>query len=194
MTSAQNPDPAVPADDLPEQMRVRREKRDRLLEQGVEPYPVGLPISHSIAQVREGYGHLEAGQETDDVVGVAGRVVFLRNTGKLCFVTLQDGEGRRLQAMLSLKEVGEESLASFKADVDLGDQLFVHGRVGSSRRGELSVFADSWQMAAKALRPLPVLHKDLSEEARVRQRYVDLIARPAAREMVRTRAGVVRSM
>ncbi|MFC8598208.1 lysine--tRNA ligase [Isoptericola sp. NPDC057191] len=201
MTSPQNPasavpdvDPAAATDDLPEQMRVRREKRDRLLDQGVEPYPVSLPVTHSIAAVREGYEHLEAGQETDDVVGVAGRVVFLRNTGKLCFVTLQDGEGRRLQAMLSLKEVGEESLASFKSDVDLGDHLFVHGRVGSSRRGELSVFADSWQMAAKALRPLPVLHKDLSEEARVRQRYVDLIARPAAREMVRTRAGVVRSL
>ncbi|WP_446719731.1 lysine--tRNA ligase [Isoptericola sp. F-RaC21] len=201
MTTPQNPasavpavDPAQAADDLPEQMRVRREKRDRLLEQGVEPYPVSLPVTHSIAEVRAGYEHLEAGQETDDVVGVAGRVVFLRNTGKLCFVTLQDGEGRRLQAMLSLKEVGEERLAAFKTDVDLGDHLFVHGRVGASRRGELSVFADSWQLAAKALRPLPVLHKDLSEEARVRQRYVDLIARPAAREMVRTRAGVTRSL
>jgi len=201
VTSPQNPasavppvDPSTDTDDLPEQMRVRREKRDRLLEQGVEPYPVSVPVTHSIAAVREGYEHLEAGQETDDVVGVAGRVVFLRNTGKLCFVTLQDGEGHRLQAMLSLKEVGEESLAAFKTDVDLGDHLFVHGRVGASRRGELSVFADSWQLAAKALRPLPVLHKDLSEEARVRQRYVDLIARPAAREMVRTRAGVTRSL
>ncbi|ROS78813.1 lysine--tRNA ligase [Cellulomonas sp. PhB143] len=197
MTSPQNPASAAPSgepDDLPEQMRVRREKRDRLLEQGGEAYPVTLPVTHAIAAVREGYGHLEAGQETDDVVGVAGRVVFLRNTGKLCFVTLQDGEGNRLQAMLSLKEVGEEPLAAFKSTVDLGDHLFVHGRVGASRRGELSVFAGSWQMAAKALRPLPVLHKDLSEEARVRQRYVDLIARPAARDMVRTRAGVMRSL
>jgi lysyl-tRNA synthetase, class II len=181
-------------DDLPEQLRVRREKRERLLAAGVEPYPVGVPVTHAIAAVRAAYDHLEAGQETDDVVGVAGRVVFLRNTGKLCFVTLQDGEGHRLQAMLSQKEVGEESLAAFKSDVDLGDHLFVHGRVGASRRGELSVFADAWQLASKALRPLPVLHKDLSEEARVRQRYVDLIARPAAREMVRTRAGVMRSL
>ncbi|MCA5893065.1 lysine--tRNA ligase [Isoptericola sp. NEAU-Y5] len=192
--------PAEPAeqelvvDDLPEQLRVRREKRDRLLERGVEPYPVNLPVTHSIVAVRDAYGHLEAGEETDDLAGVAGRVVFLRNTGKLCFVTLQDGEGNRLQAMLSLKEVGEESLADFKSDVDLGDHLFVHGRVGASRRGELSVFADSWQLAAKALRPLPVLHKELSEEARVRQRYVDLIARPAARDMVRLRSAVTRSL
>jgi lysyl-tRNA synthetase class 2 len=155
---------------------------------------VSVPRTHTIGQVVAGYGHLEAGQETDDVVGVAGRVVFLRNTGKLCFVTLQDGEGNRLQGMLSQAVVSEDSLARFKGDVDLGDHLFLHGRVISSRRGELSVFADDWTIAAKALRPLPVLHKDLSEESRVRQRYVDLIARPAARDMVRFRAGVVRSL
>jgi lysyl-tRNA synthetase class 2 len=198
VTSAENtpaPDAAgAAADDLPEQLRVRREKRERIIAAGGEAYPVAVPVTHTIEQVREAYGHLEAGQETDDVAGVAGRVVFLRNTGRLCFVTLQDGAGNRLQAMLSQKDVGEERLAAFKTDVDLGDHLFVHGRVGSSRRGELSVFADEWQIAAKALRPLPVLHKDLSEESRVRQRYVDLIARPAARDMVRLRAGVVRSM
>lgn len=181
-------------EDLPEQMRVRREKRERLLAEGGEAYPVSVPRTHTLAQVRAAHPDLEAGTETDDVVGVAARVVFLRNTGKLCFATLQDGEGTRLQVMLSLAEVGEESLARFKALVDLGDHLFVHGRVISSRRGELSVFADDWQLAAKALRPLPVLHKDLSEEARVRQRYVDLIARPAARDAARLRAGVVRSL
>lgn len=181
-------------DDLPEQLRIRREKRARLLDQGAEPYPVGVPVTHSIATIRATYAHLEAGQETDDVVGIAGRLVYLRNTGKLCFATLQDGEGNRLQAMLSQGTVGEESLTAFKSDVDLGDHLFVSGRIGSSRRGELSVFADRWQLAAKSLRPLPVLHKELSEESRVRQRYVDLIARPAARDMVRLRANVVRSL
>ncbi|WNB87588.1 lysine--tRNA ligase [Cellulomonas sp. ATA003] len=175
-------------------MRVRREKRERLLASGREAYPVSVPRTHTVAAVRAAHPDLPAGEETDDVVGVAGRVVFLRNTGKLCFVTLQDGEGNRLQVMLSQAVVGEESLTAFKADVDLGDHLFAHGRVISSRRGELSVFADDWQIAAKALRPLPVLHKDLSEEARVRQRYVDLIARPAARDTVRLRAGVVRSL
>jgi lysyl-tRNA synthetase class 2 len=182
------------ADALPEQMRVRREKRERLLAAGQQAYPVSVPRTHTIAQVRAAHPDLEAGQETDDVVGVAGRVVFLRNTGKLCFVTLQDGAGARLQVMLSQAVIGAESLAAFKADVDLGDHLFAHGPVISSRRGELSVFADAWQLASKALRPLPVLHKDLSEEGRVRQRYVDLIARPAARDMVRMRAGVVRSL
>ena len=188
------PDAEADANALPEQMRVRLEKRERLIAAGQQAYPVSVPRTHTIAQVRAAYPDLEQGQETDDVVGVAGRVVFLRNTGKLCFVSLQDGEGERLQVMLSLAAVGEESLAAFKADVDLGDHLFAHGKVISSRRGELSVFADEWQLASKALRPLPVLYKDLSEESRVRQRYVDLIARPAARDMVRLRAGVVRSV
>jgi len=185
---------ATPADDLPEQLRVRREKRDRILAEGGEAYPVGVPVTHTVAAVREAHAGLETGQETDDLVGVAGRVIFLRNTGKLCFATVQDGEGNRLQVMISQAVVGEESLAAFKSDVDLGDHLFAHGRVISSRRGELSVFADDWRIASKALRPLPVLHKELTEEGRVRQRYVDLIVRPAARDMVRMRAAVMHSL
>ncbi|HEY0187101.1 MAG TPA: lysine--tRNA ligase [Cellulomonas sp.] len=193
--------PETPADDLPEQLRVRREKRDRMLAAGVQPYPVSVPRTRTIAEVRAAHPDLEPGEETTDEVGVAGRVVFLRNTGKLCFATLQDGEGNRLQVMLSLAAVGEDRLAAFKADIDLGDHLFAHGRVVSSRRGELSVMADAWQLAAKSLRPLPNLYgkgdeesAELSEEVRVRQRYVDLIVRPAARDAVRLRAGVVRSL
>ena len=195
------PVPPPLADDLPEQLRVRREKRDRMLAEGVEPYPVSVPRTHAIADVRATHPALEPGAETQDEVGVAGRVVFLRNTGKLCFATLQDGEGNRLQAMLSLANIGEDRLAAFKADIDLGDHLFVHGLVVCSRRGELSVMADAWQLAAKSLRPLPNLYArgdeeapELSEEVRVRQRYVDLIVRPAARDAVRMRAGVVRSL
>lgn len=186
----------APTDDAPEQIRVRREKRERLLATGQEAYPVGVPRTHTIAQVRAAYPDLEAGTETDDEVGVAGRVVFVRIGGKLCFATLQDGEGNRLQAMFSLDAVGEERLAAFKTDVDLGDHLFVHGRVISSRRGELSVLADAWQIAAKSLRPLPNLYEgvELSEEARVRQRYVDLIVRPTARQTARLRPAMIRSL
>ncbi len=188
-----SPDDATDADHL-SQEDVRREKRARLLDQGRAPYPVEVPRTHSLAEVREQWGHLETGEETQDVVGVAGRVMFVRNTGKLCFATLQEGIGTRLQVMLSLAEVGEEGLESWKHDVDLGDHVFVTGRVIASRRGELSVMATEWQMASKALRPLPVLHKDLSEESRVRQRYADLIVRQEARDMVRTRAAVLRSI
>ncbi|CAM3602644.1 lysine--tRNA ligase [Occultella aeris] len=186
--------PDEDGDDLPEQVRIRREKREKLLADGVEAYPVTLPVTDTIAGVRADHPDLEPGTETDHIVGVAGRIVHLRNTGKLCFVTLQDGAGNRLQVMISLAEVGEESLERFKTLVDLGDHFFAHGRVIASRRGELSVMADSWEIAAKAIRPLPTLHKESSEESRVRRRYLDLITRPAARDMVRTRAAVVRSM
>ncbi len=188
------PTPPLPEADLPEQLRIRREKRDRLHEAGIPAYPVSVGRTHSLGEVRERWGHLEVGEETQDVVGVAGRVVFIRNTGKLAFATLQEGPGTRLQVMLSLAEVGEEALADWKAHVDLGDHVFVEGRVISSRRGELSVLATRWEMASKALRPLPVLHKDLSEEARVRQRYADLVVRQEARDMVRTKATALRAI
>lgn len=189
----ENADATEPLD-TSDQIAVRKAKRERLLASGQEAYPVSVPTTTTIAQVRADYGHLEAGQETQDVVGVAGRVVFQRNTGKLAFVSIQDGAGERLQIMLSQAVVGAERLADLKADVDLGDHVFFHGRVGASRRGELSVFADEWAMAAKAVRPLPVLHAGLSEESRVRRRYVDLIVRQEARDMVRLRAEVMRSL
>ncbi|MEV6798695.1 lysine--tRNA ligase [Micromonospora rifamycinica] len=186
--------PVDPADDLPEQMKVRREKRDRMLAEGVEPYPVGFPRTTNLAEVRERYADLPTDTATGDRVAVTGRVIFVRNTGKLCFATLRDGDGTELQAMLSLDRVGVQRLDDWKRLVDLGDHVGVTGEVITSRRGELSVLADEWAVTAKALRPLPVAHKPLSEEARVRQRYVDLIVRPQARQMVRTRAAAVRSL
>lgn len=188
-------------DDTPEQLRIRAEKRQTMLDRGIDPYPVILPITSNIKQVRQKHEGLEADQQTSDIVGLAGRVVFLRNTGKLCFVTLQDGEGNKLQAMFSVGEIGLESLSDFKAMVDLGDHLFVHGRVIASKRGELSVFVSKWQLAAKALRPLPKTYVNdkgemtsLSEESRVRRRHLDLIMREDARKMVRERSAVVRSI
>ena len=191
-TAPQSPEtPQIATEpDLPEQMRIRRDKRQRLLDVGHPAYPVWVGRTHTLAEVREHWGHLEAGAETQDVVTVAGRVVFLRTGGKLCFATLQEGIGTRLQVMLSLAEVGVEPLALWKAFVDLGDHVALEGRVIASRSGELSVLATSWRMASKALRPLPTLHKDLSEETRVRQRYADLVVRQEARDMVRLRAGV----
>lgn len=179
---------------LPEQMRVRREKLDRLRAAGTDPYPVGVPRTHALADIRAQFPDLAPDTRTGVRVGVAGRVIFLRNTGKLCFATLREGGGTELQAMVSLDKVGPEALAAWKSDVDLGDYVAVTGEVASSRRGELSVLADRWQFAAKALRPLPVAHRPMSEEARVRERYVDLIVRPEARRMIELRAQVVRSL
>jgi lysyl-tRNA synthetase class 2 len=90
--------------------------------------------------------------------------------------------------------VGEDALASWKADVDLGDIVFVHGRVVASKRGELSVMADAWSMASKSLRPLPVAHKEMSEDSRIRHRYTDLIMREQARTNALTRIKVMRAL
>ncbi|MGH3670132.1 MAG: amino acid--tRNA ligase-related protein, partial [Pseudonocardiaceae bacterium] len=175
-------------------MRVRRNKRERMLASGPDPYPVEVPRTRSLKQIREAYAGLAPDAVTGYQVAVTGRVIFLRNTGKLCFATLREGDGTELQAMLSLAELGEEGLSAWKADVDLGDHVSVTGEVISSRRGELSVKAREWQMAAKALRPLPTAHKELAEETRVRQRYLDLIIRDAARRTARVRADAVRSV
>ncbi len=186
--------PSEHEDDLPEQMRVRREKREELIERGMPPYALGFRRTNTLAELRAAYPDVEPGAGTGDVVSVAGRVIFLRNTGRLCFARLRDGDGSELQAMLSLDRIGEQSLADWKHLVDIGDHVGVVGEVVTSLRGELSVMVDRWTITSKALRPLPVAHKALADETRARQRYADLIVNPAAREMVHTRAAVVRSM
>ncbi|MDT7551137.1 MAG: lysyl-tRNA synthetase, class, partial [Actinomycetota bacterium] len=181
-------------DDLPEQVRVRREKYERLLAAGTPPYALGYPRTASLADVRERYADLELDTASGDVVSVAGRVVLYRTGGKLCFAQLQEGD-TQLQVMVSLNSVGEERLAAWKTDVDLGDHVGITGEVISSRRGELSILASDWQLTSKALRPLPDKHKGLTDpEARVRQRYLDLLVNPASRGVVRDRATVIRSL
>jgi len=180
--------------DLPEQIAIRLAKRERLIESGAEAYPVAVDITHTIEQVRAKYPDLEIDVATGDKVAIAGRVMFQRNTGKLCFATLQSGLGSRIQVMLSQDKVGESNLEHYKELVDLGDHLFVSGEVITSKRGELSVLADSWKIAAKTIRPLPNLHNELGEEYRVRHRYVDLIVRDRAREVVQIRSKVMQSL
>lgn len=181
-----------------EQKAVRLAKRDKLNAEAHDlaggAYPVAVPVTHSIPAVREAYVQLETDSTSGDTVGVAGRVVFQRNTGKLCFAALQSGDGSRIQAMVSLAEVGEDSLARWKELVDLGDHVFVSGEVISSKRGELSVMVREWQIASKAVLPLPNLYVELNEETRVRQRYLDLIVREQARQTVVTRAKTMASL
>ncbi|TFC12009.1 lysine--tRNA ligase [Cryobacterium algoritolerans] len=184
--------------EITEQKAVRLAKRDRLIGAATTPgggaYPVSVPVTDTIPAVRARFGDLEPDAVTGVTAGLAGRVVHLRNTGKLCFASLQAGDGSRIQAMVSLGEVGAESLAAWKDLVDLGDHLFVSGEVISSRRGELSIMVAEWQIAAKALLPLPNLHTELSEETRVRSRYLDLIAREQARASVVARSQTVASL
>jgi lysyl-tRNA synthetase class 2 len=186
------PADAEPA--VPEQMAVRLAKAERLRAAGVDPYPVGYPRTHTIGQIRDEFGELPPDAQTGRQVGVAGRVVLARNGGKLCFAMLRDGTGD-LQVMISLAKVGEEALAAWKADVDLGDHVGVTGEVIASRTGELSVLADSFAITAKALRPPPDKHRGLTDpEARMRHRYLDLMTNPEVRQMAEIRAAVTRSV
>ncbi len=173
---------------------VRLAKASRLRAAGIDPYPAGYPRSHMIAEIRAEFGGLPADTATGARVGVAGRVMLRRDGGKLCFATIRDASGD-IQVMLSLDRVGADRLAAWKRDVDLGDHVGVTGEVISSRSGELSVLADSFEITAKTLRPLPDKHHGLTgAEARLRQRYLDLIVNPAAVRMAEVRAAVTRSV
>ena len=189
MSTQDNPDL-----ELPEQLRIRREKRERILQSGQEAYPVSVPRTKSLAAIRAKYEGLAIDVATGDIESVAGRIIFKRDTGKLAFANLREGDGTELQVMLSLDKVGQALLDAWKSDIDLGDIVSVTGEVITSKRGELSILAFEFALASKALRPLPVEHKELNEETRVRQRYVDLIVRPQAREMARIRPQVMNSL
>ena len=193
MSKEEQPTASV-EDDLPEQLRIRREKRAGLIERGVEPYPVSVSRTASLGEIRAKYATLETDSTTGDIQSLTGRVIFKRDTGKLCFATLREGDGTELQAMLSLDKVGQETLDSWKSDIDLGDIVSVTGEIITSKRGELSILANSYAIAAKSLRPLPNDHKPMSEETRVRMRYVDLIVRDEARANARLRPAVMRSL
>ena len=184
----------TPEDDLPEQLRIRRAKRAAIIERGGEAYPVSVPRTKSLKAVRDENTGLDVDVATGKIESVSGRVIFKRDTGKLCFATLREGDGTELQTMFSLDKVGEESLTQWKSEIDLGDLVSVTGEVITSKRGELSILASEWKLAAKSLRPLPVEHKPLSEETRVRMRYVDLIVRPEARHNARLRPQVMRQL
>lgn len=181
-------------EDLPEQLRIRREKRAALIESGTEPYPVSVPRTKSLLEVRELHSGLAIDTATGITESLTGRIIFKRDTGKLSFAKLREGDGTELQAMFSLDKVGQESIDSWKSDIDLGDIVSVTGEIITSKRGELSILANSWKLASKSLRPLPNDHKPMSEETRVRMRYVDLIVRPEARANARLRPAVMASL
>jgi len=184
---------ALTARRLPDQERVRRAKLERLQERGIDPYPVGYPRTHSLSEVRAAAGDLPAGIRSAQVVSVVGRVMRKRDHGGLCFLTIRDGSGD-LQVMGSRSVLGEEQHRQFR-DLDLGDHVGVTGDVVASDLGELTVDARSFALTSKSLRPLPDKRLGLTDpEARVRMRYVDLIVRPAARDIAYLRSTVVRSI
>jgi lysyl-tRNA synthetase class 2 len=167
-------------------------KIDALRDQGAEPYPYRFDRTHTLADLRSAYGDLEAGTETDMRVAVAGRALLIREQGKLIFATLKDRDGE-VQLFISKAVVGDDAFAAF-ADLDLGDWVGAEGTVMATRKGELSVKVDRFELLAKAVRPMPDKWKGLTDvETRFRQRYADLIVNDDARRTFRVRHEMISS-
>ncbi|MEU9946573.1 bifunctional lysylphosphatidylglycerol synthetase/lysine--tRNA ligase LysX [Streptomyces lavendulae] len=186
---------AAREDRLPDQVRVRHAKLDRIRAAGTDPYPVGIrQRTHTVAALKAAHPGYPAGTRTGEQVTLAGRVMVVRDLGGVVFAVLRDWTGDT-QLMFTRDESGPEVLESFTSQADFGDHVVASGEVGASRGGELSVVVDSWQLTGKCLRPLPDKRKGLADpEARVRRRYLDLVASPGARDVVRARSNAVQAL
>ena len=171
----------------------RLDKLDALRSAGVEPYPPRFVRDRTLAELRTEFGELDAGTETDARVRVAGRLMLMREQGKLTFATIRDRDGE-VQLFVSLKELGDERFEQF-GDLDRGDWVGVDGTVMVTRKGELSVRVDDFVLLSKALRPLPDKWKGLSDiDQRYRQRYVDLTVNREARRVLDVRMRAVEGL
>jgi len=171
----------------------RLAKVDALREDGVEPYPYRFDRSDTLGELRQRYGQLGPGTETDERVRVAGRILLIRRQGRLTFATIRDREAS-IQLFVSQKVAGDDVMAAVN-DLDLGDWVGVEGVVMTTNKGELSVKVDRIQLLAKALRPLPDKWKGLADvDTRYRQRYVDLIVNEDARRAFEVRHAVIASI
>ncbi len=177
-----------------EQVRVRFDKLTALRDEGVEPYPVEVPRTATCHDIAAGHDGLAPDTATGEEAAVAGRVMLVRDHGGVVFACLRDGSGD-LQVMMTAAGSGRSSLRRWRERVDIGDHVSVRGEIVTSRHGEVSVLARTWTLGAKSLHPLPDKHRGLTDpEARVRHRYVDLIVRPEARNVLRTRSAAVQSL
>jgi len=185
---------ARPAAAVGEQQRVRRDKLAVLRAAGMDPYPVTVPRSRDLGQLRTRYASLGPNAHTGDQVAVCGRVRALRDFGGLVIAVLQDGEDR-IQILAGIAELAAAQHRLWRRAVDLGDHLSVTGEIVTSQTGELSVQATSWTMAAKCLRPLPDPRRTLTDpHARARHRYVELIVDHDSRRLLAQRSTATRAL
>ena len=176
-----------------EQEKARRlGSLDALRAQGTNPYPYRFDRSHTLGEIRNEFGALEAGSETDTHVNVAGRILLKRDQGKLIFATLQDRE-TSIQLFVSKAIVGDDAFDAIN-NLDLGDWVGATGIVMTTRKGELSIKVDSVVLLSKAVRPLPDKWHGLTDtDTRYRQRYADLIGNEESRRMFAIRHAVIAS-
>ncbi len=171
-------------------IEVRRNKRQAMIDAGEDPYGHAFAYTHHIADLNEAYAGLEDGESTEDAVAIAGRVMAKRDQGKLAFLELRDATAD-MQLFCRVNALGEDSFAKLK-DLDVGDWIGVHGTMMRTRRGQLSVAVESFELLSKSLRPLPEKFHGLADkETRYRQRYVDLVMNPEVKTTFEKRFKVV---
>jgi len=180
---------------MEDEFAARLDKVEEIRARGDDPYPVRFDRTHTLEAVRAHWDDgIEPGTSTDDVVRIAGRVLLKRTQGRLVFAKVRDGSGE-LQLFVSQGELGVDEFARFGSEVERGDWVGVEGKVMKTKLGELSVNVSSFQLLAKALRPLPEKWHGLSDtDTRYRQRYVDLIANDDARRVFDVRFATIGAM
>lgn len=165
---------------------------DDMRAEGTNPYPYRFDRTHLLADIRTEHGALEPGTETEVAVAIAGRIMLLREQGKLIFVTVRD-RSDDIQLFISKAVVGDDAFAALKR-LDLGDWVGVHGTVMTTRKGELSVKVERLELLSKAVRPMPDKWHGLSDpDTRFRQRYADLIVNEEARRAFEIRHAIIAS-
>lgn len=187
---AENQNAADQASTLNDERATRLAKRAALFEAGQNPYPEHSELEDYVADIETKYAELADGEDTEDVVKIAGRVVAKRGQGKIMFIVVRDATAE-IQLFCRINDMDEAAWNTLKA-LDLGDILGVTGVVVRTQRGQLSVAPKSATLLAKAVRPLPEKFHGLSDkETRYRQRYVDLIANDDVRETFRKRSQIL---
>jgi len=192
----------MPADDVTgsesgevsdDPLEVRRAKLDGLRDASIDPYRDRFDTTSTASELSSVYEGLAPGEDTQDVVSIAGRVVAKRDQGKICFLVLRDASGE-IQLFCRVNVLGDDAFAGVLA-LDLGDWVGATGTVLRTRRGELSISPTEVTLLSKSLRPLPEKYHGLTDtETRYRQRYIDLIANPEVREVFVTRFRVIAAM
>jgi lysyl-tRNA synthetase class 2 len=179
----------------PDEFSARLEKIEAIRARGDDPYPVRFDRTHTLDEVRVHWDDkVDVGASSDDEVRVAGRVLLLRDQGKLVFATVRDGTGT-LQLFVSKGDLGDDAFDRFVTEIDRGDWVGATGTVMKTKRGELSVKIREFELLSKSLRPLPEKWHGLSDtDTRYRQRYVDLIANDDARRVFDVRFAAVAAM
>ena len=187
---AENQNAADQASTLNDERATRLAKRAALFEAGQNPYPEHSELEDYVADIETKYADLADGEDTEDVVKIAGRVVAKRGQGKIMFIVVRDATAE-IQLFCRINDMDEAAWNTLKA-LDLGDILGVTGVVVRTQRGQLSVAPKSATLLSKAVRPLPEKFHGLSDkETRYRQRYVDLIANDDVRETFRKRSQIL---